>query len=108
MPWDVGTPRLKFPPAVRNNHWREIILHPCGPSVYNLFAKVLQAMNCQEVNLSAWQAGAARARCQGVQSRDFCGFGVRGGSCWAVQFSNACSGTFCRVKFGETWSSWKR
>lgn len=52
-------------------------------------------MNCQEVNLSAWRAGAARAQCQGVQSRDFCGLGVHEGSaassesCWAVQFGKA-------------------
>lgn len=52
-------------------------------------------MSCQEVNLSAWRAGAARARCQGVQSRDCCGLGVHEGSaaatkpCWAVRFSEA-------------------
>lgn len=50
-------------------------------------------MNCQEVNLSAWRAGVARARSQGVQNWDFSGLAVHEGSaattksCWAVQFS---------------------
>lgn len=119
--WCLGSPELargramgcghRFPPGARHGCWGEIILHPRGPSIYNLLAKVLLAMNCQEVNLSAWQAEAARARCQGVQSREFCGFGVHEGSaaatkcCWAVQFSNACSGTLCSLLTlqGEVW-----
>lgn len=78
---------------MRHSHRGEIILHPCRPSIYNLLAKVLRATNCQEVNLSAWRAGVAQARSQGVQNRDFCGLGVREGSaaatksCWAVQCS---------------------
>lgn len=104
VPWHVGAPRLRVPPGARQGHWGEIILCPCGLSIDILLAKVLCAMNCQEVNLSAWRAGAARARCQGVQSRDFCGLGVHKSSaaatkpCWAVQWgsSNACSGMLYR------------